>query len=128
MPSTIYKKAKKKITLVLRIKKLNKKAELCSYYRRNSRRYLVDSKESPKYSKYICFKRACNSLSSKVLRPVIKQVCCFFISLIRRKTLLLKPNTPCLPAFKLDFATFSNALDFVRKLPELSFFNLNNSF
>ncbi len=128
MPSALHKKGKERIALVLRIKKLNKEAELYSRCRRNSRRCLVDSKESPRYSEYICFKRACNSLSLKVLRPVTKRVCRFFISPIRRKTLPIKPNVPCLLAFELDFAAFSNALDFVKELPELPLFDLNNPF
>jgi hypothetical protein len=32
MPSIIYKKLKERLTLTLRIKKLNKKANPCSYY------------------------------------------------------------------------------------------------
>ncbi len=128
MPSTIHKKVKERIVLVLRIKKLNKEAEPCSRYRRNSRRCLVDLKESSKYSEYICSKRSYDSRGLKKTPIVLKQVCYFFISLIRRKTLFLKPDAPCLLAFKLDFATFSNALDFVRKLPELLFFDLNNLF
>ncbi len=61
MPSAIYKKAKKRIILVLRIKKLNKEADPYSCYRRNSRQYLVDLKESSKYSEYICLKRPYDS-------------------------------------------------------------------
>ncbi len=128
MPSAAHKKIKERIVLVLRIKKSNKEAELCSRYRRNSRQYLVDSKESPKYSKYIYSKRSCDSRGSKKILIIPKQVCCFFISPIRRKTLLLKPDAPCLLAFKLDFAAFSNALDFVKELPELPLFDLNNPF
>jgi hypothetical protein len=71
---------------MLRIKNLNKEAEPCSRYRRNSRRYLVDLKESPRYSKYVCSKRAYNSSSPKISRPLLKRVYCFFISLIRRKS------------------------------------------
>jgi hypothetical protein len=128
MPSAVYKKTKERIVLALRIKRSNKEAELCSRCRRNSRRCLVDSKESPRCSKYICSKRAYNSLGLKILCSATKQVCRFFISLIRRKTLLLKPNAPCLPAFELDFATFSNALNSVGELPEPPPFDLNNPF
>ncbi len=90
MSSAIYKKAKERIALTLRIKKLNKEAELCSCYRLNSRRCLVDLKESPRYSEYIRSKRACDLSSPKLVYLVIKQVCRFFISLIRRKIPLIK--------------------------------------
>jgi hypothetical protein len=128
MPSAVYKKAKERIALVLRIKNLNKEAELCSCYRRNSCRCLVDSKESPRYSEYVCSKYSYDSQRPKKIPIVLKQVCRFFISLIRRKAPPPKLDVPCLLAFKLDFAAFSNALDFVRKLPELPLFDLNNPF
>ncbi len=59
---------------------------------------------------------------------ILKQVCRFFISPMRRKAPPPKLDALCLLAFELDFATFSNALDFVKELPELSLFDLNNSF
>ncbi len=90
MPSTIYKKAKERIALILRIKKLNKEAEPCSCCRLNSRRYLVDPKESPRYLEYIYSKKACDLSSPKLVYLVIKRVCRFFISLIRRKVPLVE--------------------------------------
>ncbi len=128
MPSTTHKKVKERIALVIRIKNLNKEAELYSYCRRNSRQCLVDLKESSKYSEYVCSKRLCDSRGSKKLPVILKRVCYFFISPIRRKAPLPKPVAPCLPAFELDFAAFSNALDSVRELPELPPFDLNNPF
>ncbi len=128
MPSVIHKKVKERISLIIRIKNSNKEAELCSYYRRNSCRYLVNLKESSKYSKYICSKRSCDSQGPKKTPIVLKQVCRFFISPMCQKALLLKPDAPCFPTFKLDFAAFSNALDSVKELPELPLFDLNNPF
>ncbi len=90
IPSAIYKKAKERIALTLRIKKLNKEAELYSRYRLNSRRCLVDLKESSRYSEYIRSKRVCDLSSPKLVYLVIKRVCRFFISLIRRNIPLIK--------------------------------------
>ncbi len=128
MPSALHKKVKERIVLVIRIKILNKEAELCSRYRRNSRQYLVDLKESSRYSEYVYSKHLCDSRGPKKLPVILKRVCRFFISPIRRKALPPEPVAPCLPAFELDFATFSNALDSVKELPELPLFNLNNPF
>ncbi len=128
MPSAAHKKVKERIALAIRIKNLNKEAETCSRYRRNSCQCLVDLKESSKYSEYVRSKRPYNSQGLKKPFIILKQVCRFFISLMRRKAPLLKPDSSCLLAFKLDFATFSNALDFVRELPELPLFDPNNPF
>jgi hypothetical protein len=128
MPSTLHKKVKERIVLVIRIKTLNKEAELCSRCRRNSRQCLVDLKESSKYSEYVRSKRLYDSRGLKKLPIILKRVCRFFIGPMRRKALPPEPVAPCLPAFKLDFATFSNALDSVRELPELPPFDLNNPF
>ncbi len=128
MPSAAHKKIKERIVLVIRIEILNKEAEPCSCCRRNSRRCLVDLKESSRYSEYVYSKRLCDSRGPKKLPVILKRVCRFFISPIRRKAPPLKPVAPCLPAFKLDFAAFSNALDSVEELPELSPFDLNNPF
>ncbi len=128
MPFLVYKKVKKRIALVLRIKKLNKEAELCSCYRRNSRRYLVNSKKFLRCSKYICLKRPYDSRGPKKTPVILKRVCRFFISPMRQKTPPPKLDVLCLLAFELDFAALSNALDFVRELPELPLFNLNNPF
>jgi hypothetical protein len=128
MPSATYKKVKERIALVIRIKNSNKEAEPCSRCRRNSRQCLVDLRKSSRYSEYVCSKRLCDSRGPKKLPVILKRVCRFFISPIRRKAPPPKPVAPCLPAFKLDFATFSNALDSVEELPELPLFNLNNSF
>ncbi len=72
MPSAIYKKVKERIMLVIRIKILNKEVEPCSYCRRNSRQCLVDSKESTRYSEYICSKRPYDSRGLKETPVVLK--------------------------------------------------------
>ncbi len=122
MPSATHKKVKERIALALRIKNSNKEAEPCSRCRRNSCRCLVDLKESPRCSEYVCSKRAYNSSSPKVLRPFIKRVCRFFISPMSRKV----PSKPVVespltwfPAFELDFVALGISLGSTKELPNL---------
>ncbi len=122
MPSATYKKVKERIALTLRIKNLNKEAEPCSRCRRNSRRCLVNLKESPRCSEYVRSKRAYDSSSPKVLRPPIKRVCCFFIGPIRRKVLskpVVESPLTWFPAFELDFVALGISLGFTKELPNL---------
>ncbi len=83
MPRVIYIKKKERLALALYIKKLNKEADPCSYCLRLSRRCLLDRSESSRCSEYVRSRIPCNSKGPKV--PVVrKQVCWFFIGLIRR--------------------------------------------
>jgi hypothetical protein len=80
MPSTKHLKVKERLILALRIENLNKEANPCSYYRKQVRRYLIDPKESSRYSKYVYLKRSYNSSRLKTVPVTRKQVCRFFIS------------------------------------------------
>jgi hypothetical protein len=83
MPRITYIKKKERLALALRIKKLNKEADPCSYCLRLSRRCLLDCSELFYCSKYVRSRIPCNSKGPKV--PVVrKQVCWFFIGLMRR--------------------------------------------
>ncbi len=128
MPFAAHKKVKERIALAMRIEISNKEAEPCSRCRRNSRRCLLDLKESSRCSEYIRSKRLYDSRGLKKPPVILKRVCRFFISPMRRKTSPPKLDVPCLLAFELDFAAFGDALDSVGELPELPFFDLNNSF
>ncbi len=122
MPSATHKKVKERIALALRIENLNKEAEPCSRCRRNSRRCLVDLKESPRCSECVRSKRACNSSGPKVPCPFVKRVCRFFIGPMRRKV----PSNPVVespltwfPAFELDFVALGISLGSTKELPDL---------
>jgi hypothetical protein len=70
MSSTKHLKVKERLILALHIKNLNKEANPCLHYYRQVRRYLIDLKESSRYSKYVCLKRSYNSSSLKTI-PII---------------------------------------------------------
>ncbi len=131
MPSVTHKKVKERIALVLRIKNLNKEAEPCSRCRRNSCRCLINLKESPRCSEYVCSKRVCDSSSLKVLCPFVKRVCYFFIGPIRRKVLskpVVESPLTWFPAFELDFVALGISLGFTKELSNLPLFDLANLF
>ncbi len=73
MPRVAYIKKKKRLALALRIKKLNKEAEPCSYCLCLSRCCLLDYSESSRCSEYVRSRVSYNSKGPKV--PVVyKQV------------------------------------------------------
>jgi hypothetical protein len=67
MPSTKHLKVKERLVLVLHIKNSNKEANPYLYYRRQVRYYLIDLKESSRYSKYVCLKCLYNSSGLKIV-------------------------------------------------------------
>ncbi len=121
MPSAKHLKVKERLILALRIKSSNKEANPCSYYYQQVRRYLIDLKESSRYSKYVYLKRSYNSSGLKAIPVMQKQVCRFFISLMPQRALVVDPPyTPYFPAFKLDLAFFKQTINpffFSRGLP-----------
>jgi hypothetical protein len=72
MSSTKYLKVKERLILALRIKNSNKEANPYSYYYRQMCRYLINLKESSRYSKYVYLKRSYNSLGLKTISIVQK--------------------------------------------------------
>jgi hypothetical protein len=91
MPSAKHLKVKERLALTLRIKNSNKEASPCSYCRRQARRYLIDLKESSRYSKYVYSKRSYNSSGLKTVSIIQRQVCRFFISPMPRRTAVVDP-------------------------------------
>jgi hypothetical protein len=91
MPSAKYLKVKERLVLVLYIENLNKEANPCSYYYRQARCYLIDLKESSRYSKYVYSKRLYNLLGLKTVSIIQRQVCRFFIGLIPKRTAVTDP-------------------------------------
>jgi hypothetical protein len=67
MPSTKYLKVKERLVLALHIENSNKEANPCLYCRRQARYYLIDPKESSRYSKYVRSKRLYNLLGLKTV-------------------------------------------------------------
>ncbi len=124
MPSAKHLKVKERLVLTLRIKNSNKEVIPCSYYYQQARCYLIDPKESSRYSKYVYSKYLYNSSGLKTVSIIQRRVCRFFISPMPKRTAVADPPyTPCFPAFKLDFASFKQAVNpslFPKSLPSFN--------
>ncbi len=124
MPSTKYLKVKERLALTLRIKNSNKEVNPYLYYCRQACYYLIDLKESSRYSKYVCSKYLYNSSGLRTVSIIQRRVCRFFISPMPKRTAVVDPpQTPCFPAFKLDFASFKQVVNpslFPKGLPNFN--------
>jgi hypothetical protein len=92
MPSTKHLKVKERLVLVLHIENSNKEANPCLYCRRQARRYLINPKESSRYSKYVYSKRLYNSSGLKTVSIIQRRVCRFFIGPMPKRTAVVNPS------------------------------------
>ncbi len=124
MPFTIYLKVKERLVLTLRIKNSNKEVIPCSYYYQQARYYLIDLKELSQYSKYVYSKCLYNLLGLRTVSIIQRQVYCFFIGPMPKRTVVINPpQTPYFPTLKLDFASFKQAVNpslFPKGLPDFN--------
>ncbi len=112
MPFAKYLKVKERLVLTLYIKNSNKEVISCLYYYQQACRCLIDLKESSQYSKYVYSKRLYDLLGLRTIPIIQRRVYRFFIGPMPKRTAVVDPpQTPCFPAFKLDFASFKQAVN-----------------
>ncbi len=92
MPSAKHLKVKERLALALYIKNSNKEANPYLYCCQQARRYLIDPKESSRYSKYVYSKYLYNSSGLKTVSIIQRQVCRFFIGPMPKKTIVVNPS------------------------------------
>ena len=110
MPSVAHIKRKERLALAMRIEAANRLAQTCSYCRKQSRKCLLELKESSRCSECVRSKRSCDTAGYPELRPPPKMVCRFFCGPRRKRVSTpvalpsLDPLTTWLPAFDFSLA------------------------